>query len=261
MEYIIYFIIALFSSTIGSICGIGGGIIIKPVMDAAGTLGSDTIHFLSGCTVLAMTIVSVGTAAVKKELNVDPKVTTPIAISAAVGGVAGKLLFQWSKQAVTDPVYLESGQSIFLMLLTVGTLIYSLNRSRISPKELHGLAGGLMVGFSLGLVSSFLGIGGGPFNLIVLYFFFAMSTKQAVQNSLYIILFSQLASTLITIIGGTVPEFSPLLLILMAAGGVTGGNIGRMVNKKIDEAKVDKLFRGLLIVIILISVYNSVRVL
>lgn len=46
----IVFAIAFFASTIGVICGIGGGIIIKPVMDAVGAVDVATINFLSGCT-------------------------------------------------------------------------------------------------------------------------------------------------------------------------------------------------------------------
>lgn len=45
----IVFAIAFFASTIGAICGIGGGI-IKPVMDAVGTADVATINFLSGST-------------------------------------------------------------------------------------------------------------------------------------------------------------------------------------------------------------------
>ena len=36
--YILFFIISFSASIIGAICGIGGGIIIKPVMDAFGVL-------------------------------------------------------------------------------------------------------------------------------------------------------------------------------------------------------------------------------
>ncbi len=43
----------------GAICGIGGGVIIKPTLDAFGVLSVSTISFLSGCTVLAMTCYSV----------------------------------------------------------------------------------------------------------------------------------------------------------------------------------------------------------
>ena len=57
--YALFFIISFGASIIGAICGIGGGVIIKPVLDASGALLPGTINFLSGCTVLAMTCYSV----------------------------------------------------------------------------------------------------------------------------------------------------------------------------------------------------------
>ena len=47
----------------------------------------------------------------------------------------------------------------------------------------------VLIGVFLGIMSSFLGIGGGPINFVVLFFFFSMSTKIAAENSLYIIFF------------------------------------------------------------------------
>ena len=41
--------------------------------------------------------------------------------------------------------------------------------------------------------------------------------------------------------------------------GIGGGMAGRVVNKRMDSAAVDKLFMGLMVVIILISVFNTVR--
>ena len=43
--YILFFIISFSASIIGAICGIGGGIIIKPVMDAFGVLDVSIINF------------------------------------------------------------------------------------------------------------------------------------------------------------------------------------------------------------------------
>ena len=71
-------------------------------------------------------------------------------------------------------------------------------------------------------MSSFLGIGGGPINLVVLFYFFSMETKTAAQNSLYIILFSQITSLLTTLITHSVPEFTLPALVLMIAGGIGG---------------------------------------
>ena len=57
--YILFWIVSFGASIAGAICGIGGGVIIKPTLDAFGVLSVSTISFLSGCTVLAMTCYSV----------------------------------------------------------------------------------------------------------------------------------------------------------------------------------------------------------
>ena len=116
----------------------------------------------------------------------------------------------------------------------------------------------LVIGLLLGIMSSFLGIGGGPINLVVLGYFFSMDTKTAAANSLYIILFSQAASFVSTLITG-LPEFRIMALILMVAGGIGGGIVGRKLNKKMDNRAVDKLFIGLMVLIVGICVYNAVR--
>ena len=117
----------------------------------------------------------------------------------------------------------------------------------------------MIIGLVLGILSSFLGIGGGPINLVVLYFFFSMDTKTAAANSLYIILFSQITSLITTLITASVPQFQMISLVVMVAGGIGGGIAGRKINKKIDTAAVDKLFIGLMAVIIVISLWNTYR--
>ena len=112
-----------------------------------------------------------------------------------------------------------------------------------------------MIGMALGIMSSFLGIGGGPINLVVLYFF-SMQTKAAVENSLYIIFFSQIANLVTALVTGSVPEFSFGLLILMVFGGISGGVVGCALVKKIEDDTVDRLFMVLMGIIILINIYN-----
>ena len=73
---------------VGSICGIGGGIIIKPLLDALKIMEADTISFLSGCTVLAMTAYSVGRSKLNKgSSHLDSGRSFPLAMGAALGGV------------------------------------------------------------------------------------------------------------------------------------------------------------------------------
>ena len=109
------------------------------------------------------------------------------------------------------------------------------------------------------MVGSFWGIGGGPINLVVLYFFFSMETKTAAANSLYIILFSQLASLFTTLFTHTVPDFRWPVLLVMVGGGVGGGIVGRILNKRMDDRLVERLFMGLMGAIIVICVYNVWR--
>ena len=117
----------------------------------------------------------------------------------------------------------------------------------------------LIIGAALGVVSAFLGIGGGPVNLVVLYYFFSMGTKEAVSYSLYIIMFSQSASLVSSIITGRIPEFSVAALILMVSCGLVGGIAGTKVNKKIREKDVDRLFAGLMVAMIVINIFNVIK--
>ena len=178
---IIFLAVSFIASAIGAICGIGGGVIIKPILDVFGVLDISAISFLSGCTVLSMSCYSV----MKSQIN---------------------------KDSVIDMT-----------------------------------------------ISSFLGIGGGPINLVVLYFFFSMETKVAAQNSLYIILLSQISSLVITIFTNTVPSVPSLLLIAMILCGILGSALGRRINSKIRSEIVDKLFKGIMCVIILICIFNMYR--
>ena len=55
----IIFAVCLCASTIGGICGIGGGVIIKPVLDALGLMSVSAISFLSGISAMMMAAISV----------------------------------------------------------------------------------------------------------------------------------------------------------------------------------------------------------
>ena len=117
----------------------------------------------------------------------------------------------------------------------------------------------ILVSFFASVIGCICGIGGGPINLVVLYYFFSMDTKPAAQNSLYIILLSQAASLLFTIFRGKVPEFPVVLFVCMVCCGILGGMVGRKINKKIDSQMVNKLFLGLLVVIMGVCCYNFFR--
>ena len=252
--YLIFLGVSFGASVVGAICGIGGGVLIKPILDAFGVLSVASISFLSGCTVLSMSCVL--KARLSKESLVDLKTGTPLAIGAAIGGVTGKMMFQYLSDMFTNKDQVGAIQAVCLLIITLGTMIYTLKKDQIKTLHVQNPLVCIAIGLVLGICSSFLGIGGGPINLVVLFYFFSMDTKTAAQNSLYIILFSQITSLVNTLITHTVPEFEVGLLILMVGGGILGGAAGRIVNKRMDVNMVNKLFIGLMAVIMLICAYN-----
>ena len=255
---VLFFLVSFLSCIVGAICGIGGGVVIKPVLDMLHLGSVSTINFLSGCTVLSMSCYSVGKALINKDSKVDMATGTPLAIGAAVGGLAGKELFGIVKSLFANAEMVGGVQAVALGIITVGTLVYTVCKGNIATRRIGNKIFCVVVGLLLGIMSSFLGIGGGPINLVVLGYCFRMDSKTAAADSLYIILFSQLTSFISTLITG-VPEFEILALTVMVAGGIGGGIVGRALNKKMDNRAVDKLFICLMVVIIGICVYNAVN--
>ena len=255
------FCIALLTSIIGSICGIGGGVIIKPVLDAMNIMSVSAISFLSGCTVLAMAVVSVGKNLRSGQVPINRRTTPALGVGAAAGGVAGKMIFNAIKAYAGNESLVGMLQALVLALVTLLTLAYMVmeRKGRIRTRRLDSPAVSVVIGLVLGLMSSFLGIGGGPINLAVLSFFFSMNTKEAAVNSLCIVLISQITSVVQTFVTASVPAVSPVYLCAMIAGGVVGGLVGQTVNKRLDAAQVGRLFNALLLVVTAVSLYNAVR--
>lgn len=252
----VFLLVSLISSLIGAICGIGGGIIIKPVLDALGVLDVASISFLSGCTVLAMSLYSVVSLSIKGNARLDLRISSFLAIGAAIGGVAGQAVFQLLWQRFVDKRTPSLIQSICLLVVTVGVFAYMVFKQRIRTRAFASSAFAMAIGAILGLLSSFLGIGGGPLNLIILIYFFSMETKTATENSLYIILISQVTALLSRIVSGTVPKVAFALIALMIAGAVAGGALGRFVKARIESRTVEWLFMGTLVAIMVICAKN-----
>ena len=253
------FLITLFACTIGNICGMGGGVIIKPALDAFNIYSVSAINLLSGCTVLCMSGWSVFKVFLKKESAIELRTSTFLAISAAIGGLTGKELFSKVSLLFPDPNTAGGVQALILLIATFLTFLYTVNKSKISSKHINSAIGSLLIGFILGNMGSFLGIGGGPFNIAILYYFYSMPTKQAAQNSLYIIVFSQAAGLIRTAASGSVPQINPIVLAGMVVCGIIGSEAGRRINNKLSEKGATVLFEAAMILVMGINVYNIIR--
>lgn len=255
----VVFIVCFLSSIVGSICGIGGGVIIKPVLDAMGIMSVSSVSFLSGCTVLSMSVVSLYKNMKEGSSKLNLKASSILAIGAVLGGIFGKMLFQSLKLWLNNEALVGRTQAIVLLLITAGTLLYTLFKGKIKTKNWDNIGIYIIIGLLLGLMSSFLGIGGGPINLVVLVYYFSMGTKEAALNSIYIIMFSQVASLIQVIAAGNLPPVNITYFVVMVIGGILGGTAGSALNCRIKERRVNQLFIGVMSVIILINIYNIWR--
>ncbi|MBR5577534.1 MAG: sulfite exporter TauE/SafE family protein [Lachnospiraceae bacterium] len=258
MVAIILLIICLAASSVGAVVGAGGGVIIKPVLDMLGILPVSTVSFCSGCTVLGMSVCSLirnRNDGVKLQL----KTSTALAIGAVTGGLVGKWLFELVKTGYGNERVLGAVQAIFLTLITIGVFLYVCNKDKLPSKNVKNVVAAVIIGIFLGIISSFLGIGGGTSNVAVLFFFFSMEAKQAAKNSLYIIIFSQISSIISAFVTGSVPDFQWIDLACMVVGGIGGALIGAAISKRIDNKGVEKVLKLLLIIIILIDFYNVLK--
>ena len=259
MNTLLFLLISFGASVIGAICGIGGGVIIKPGLDLFQPAGVAAISFLSSATVLAMSAYSVGRSLLSGERRIEAKTLFPLASGAVTGGIAGRELFAAVEAAVPRADLVGTVQAACLAVITLLTLFYTVNRRSMYSCRLSHPLGSAAIGAVLGTVFSFLGIGGGPVNLVILSFFFSLDTKCAATSSLYVIFFSQVANVLAVVATRSVPPIEPLQLLIMIAGGITGGAVGRAVHHRLADHEVERLFIAIMALIICISVVNAFR--
>ena len=184
MMWTICYLITFLACIIGTICGMGGGIIIKPVLDATGLMSVSTITFLSGCTVIAMAAWSIGKNLLKGESALDVRTTGVLAVSAAAGGLLGKQLYALTAGLFANRNTAGGVQAALLLAATFATLIYTLRKDRLSSRHISSPWANLIIGLLLGLLGAFLGIGGGPIQCCcaVLFFLHADQARHPEQS-------------------------------------------------------------------------------
>ena len=85
--YAIFLLVSFGACIVGAICGIGGGVIIKPVLDSFGLLSVSVISFLSGCTVLSMTCYSVIKSRLSGNSLIELRSGSILPVGGGIGGL------------------------------------------------------------------------------------------------------------------------------------------------------------------------------
>ena len=235
----------------------GGGVVIKPVLDMMGDFDSASIGALSSITVLAMSVTTFARQ-VRKKRQLSIAKLIALGISSAGGGVIGQYIFDLMTAGASNAHIIKIIQNSILLFLIVCIFFYMLFRNKIKPLHLKNIVFYILVGVLLGILSSFLGIGGGPLNVAIFMLLFGMEIKEATFASIITIMFAQIAKVVTILIGGGFGSYDLSMLPYMVVAGVVGGLIGSFVAKKISGKVTAIAFNVMQLSVMIICVVNIV---
>jgi len=241
---VIYFILSLLATTLGAMVGIGGGIIIRPVL-AALSVAKGLASFTSALAVLVMAIVTTVNYK-RKGAKLDLRDNMPVAVGSVAGGfMGGSLMAMVSTQVINVSL-------VCALVLVIIIVMFRDKMPRIKVKN-TGLA--MFIGLCTGALSGFFGIGGGPFQVAALMLFFSLSARDAAASSILITLCTT-ASSLIryTILGYA--DFS--LAIYTVPAAVIGGLLGSQINRKLNDHQTSVVFAITIIGIIALQMWTII---
>ena len=256
---LIYLLVGFIAATFGAIAGIGGGVIIKPVLDLLGHYDIQSIGILSAVCVLSMATISLIRFFLGK-VKIDIRTSVLLAIASIIGGSIGKVFFNNLITAVNSEKIVAVTQSVTLSILMLFIFMYTKNKHRTKTFQIENVTAIFIIGLLLGMIATFLGIGGGPFNVAVLTIGFSMTFKDASINSLFIIFFSQLSSLLTTQVATGFTPFELNMLPFIVLGGVTGGFIGSSLLKRLPSKRIEVIFSFGIMIILFINVFNAFKI-
>lgn len=255
--YLIYFLIIMFATSVGSLSGMGGGVIIKPSLDALSFSNLDNINFYSSLAVLTMSIVSIIKKA-RQGSKIGKEELVSLALGAIVGGRIGLKIFKYSLKYFNNDAMVNLIQLIITVILLLLTLYYT-TKSKFSFEK-KGYSMYFFTSMFIGMISVFLGIGGGPINVALFILIFGVDIKTATLYSIATIFFSQFTKNFIDffITGISGYNLKPLIVIIPAA--ILGGNIGTRLNLKSSNEFVKKAYTVVTIFVILLYLSTALRI-
>ncbi|TGB02208.1 sulfite exporter TauE/SafE family protein [Halobacillus salinus] len=258
---ILMFLIGVLTAFVGSIAGLGGGVILVPVLLFLGERFPqfDWVNPQSivGISLVVMIFTGLSSAlSYLKHDRVDKKIGYLFLVGSVPGGVVGAWLNQFFK---TDGYSLVFG----IIMIFVSALFFLPRREAGSPlfksgikreKELNGeiytyhmpIVVGFLLSFVVGLLSGLLGIGGGSLLTPAMILLFSIPPHIATATSMFMIFFASISSSGMHILLGHVEWAHTLYFI---PGAYVGGMLGAKVNRKLNGHLVEWVLRVLLILI------------
>ena len=255
MVLILYGFVVFLATLLGSFVGLGGGVIIKPVLYVINAHSLTEISLFSSCAVFAMSITST-TRHIIKKTPIKPSIVLLVALGSVGGGLLGNYLFNYALSVSSTPNTVRGIQSAILAVFLVCVIIFvSGNFKTFNVKNPIAI---LLSGLLLGTAAAFLGIGGGPINVAFLTLMFSFTMRDAAVYSVAVIFFSQCANIISTYIKTGFSGFDMKVLLVIIPVAVIGGFIGSILNRKCNEKAIKVTFTIAVSSVAALSLYNAV---
>lgn len=257
LENVLYVIVSFVATIIGSLTGIGGGIVLKSLVDTFSNDSVIVISFYTTVVVFTMCIVSIYKQW-QKGFKFNLKVLTGISGGSLIGGYFGDHILNFIAGNY-DQSKVQLVQSIILFITLVFLIIYT----RIGPEkgkvENPTVKSTILLGLFLGSISIFLGIGGGPLNVSLLVILYGYGMRDASIYSLATVFFSQVAKIISIVYVGEYGQFDLSLIPVLVLVAIMGGYIGTLLNQKLSSRKIESLYIILMSGLSLVTLINIFR--
>jgi uncharacterized membrane protein YfcA len=212
---------------VGSIIGLGGGIIVVPTLTFLGVppaLASSSSLFAAFSNSVA------STASYAKQRRINYKIGLRLGLMSIPGTILGAIL----TTEVTPAVF-----KILFGVVLVASCLYLFLKRNIVQKEAsissRTIAMSAAISFFAGILSSFFGIGGGIIFVPLMIIGLGLLVKNAAATSQLILLFSSVSGLLTHAFLGHADYAYALLL---SSGAFFGGLVGARLSVEIKENSI-----------------------
>ena len=267
VEIIQFMLIAVLAGFLGSLVGLGGGIIITPALTIL--FGFD-IKYAIGASIVAVIATSSGSAiAFVKDHVSNMRVGMLLEVFTTAGGVVGALMAGvFSSKLLYIFFSLILLNSFYGMLKKTGLITkakkeeeivendkyaekYKLNSSyydkainKTIDYNVTNVPQGSLVMFGAGFASGLLGIGSGAFKVVALDTYMKLPIKVSTATSNFMMGVTATASALIYFFNGTI---NPAVAAPIALGTLIGSRTGAKVMQRLDAKYIRYIFLPILL--------------
>jgi len=236
------FVIGIAAGIVGSLLGLGGGIIISPILTLTGSLPSQ----VASTSLLA--VASTG-ASSTLSYSIKKKIRYSIGIKIAAFAVPFSVIGALVSSSLNPDDF-----KLYFAILLISTSLYLLVRKPINENRRNQENRGRLISNTLlyggssaaGLISSLFGIGGGIIFVPLLFAVKRLSMQQSVATSQLSILITSVAGILTH---SVLFHQDYVFAGSIALGALIGAQVGSFIAIKISERVLTTLFSFSLIII------------